>query len=301
MAPKEKKPICFVVSPIGEDGSAERIHADWLLEGIIDPVFKAHFPQFDIVRADRMHAPGQIDAQIIRHLLEAELVIADITLLNPNVFYEIGIRHASNAAVIHMVRAGDYIPFDLKLFRHVPFSVATPQKLETAKADLKAAVAAVLEEDFKVENPVTVTRGVMRFAEQATSSEKILLNQIAEISSRLSALEAPKRGYSNPPPTPLSRVIRASDIAHFSGSLSKITITVKHPIGMTDQYSELVEGTIAHHFNFYEVAHSAEETVYSVEGTTANFVAAEAAASDLAQQSISAEIQFPQLLKKKPL
>ena len=88
----EPTKLCFVVGPIGADGSPERIHADWLLDGIIQPVM-AEYREFKIERADQMTQPGMIDAQVINALLNADLVIADLSTLNPNAFYEIGIRH----------------------------------------------------------------------------------------------------------------------------------------------------------------------------------------------------------------
>ena len=104
---------CFVVSAIGEEGSSERLHADWVLEGIIKPTFDDHFQDFHVVRADHMNTPGLIDAQIIDRLLNAELVVADLTFLNPNAFYEIGIRHVVAKPVIHMNLATQRIPFDI--------------------------------------------------------------------------------------------------------------------------------------------------------------------------------------------
>ncbi|UFW79572.1 hypothetical protein [Rhizobium sp. SU303] len=187
--PKVKQPVCFVVSPIGENGSPERIHADWLLEGIIRPVFAAHYSDYKIIRADKMPAPGLIDIQIIEQLLDAELVIADITTLNPNVFYEIGVRHVVNKAIIHMCRVGDPIPFDIKLFRHITFSVATPQALEAAKVALKESLEATFADDFKVDNPVTRTRGMVKFEESATPGEKVLQDQMASFNARLALLE----------------------------------------------------------------------------------------------------------------
>jgi hypothetical protein len=93
--------LCFVVGPIGSEDGEERIHADWLLEGIIQPVL-ADFSEFTVERADKDPRPGLIDAQLIERLLMADLVIADLSFLNPNVFYEIGIRHMTQKPIIHM-------------------------------------------------------------------------------------------------------------------------------------------------------------------------------------------------------
>ena len=99
---QEKPKSCFVVGPIGDDDTEDRIHADWLLEEIIQPVFDEKFSEYRVERADRITIPGRSDAQVISALLDADLVIADLTTLNPNAFYEIGIRHMTQKPVIHM-------------------------------------------------------------------------------------------------------------------------------------------------------------------------------------------------------
>jgi len=77
----------------------------------------ADFPEFETIRADQISSPGMIDAQIIRHLIDADLVIADLSGLNPNAFYEIGIRHMVAKPIIHMQLDGEVIPFDVMLYR----------------------------------------------------------------------------------------------------------------------------------------------------------------------------------------
>ena len=106
------KKLCFVIGPIGEAETESRIHADWLLEGIIKPVMK-EFAGFTAKRADHDPTPGLIDAQLINDLLNADLVIADLSFLNPNVYYEIGIRHMAQKPIIHMQLATQKPPFDL--------------------------------------------------------------------------------------------------------------------------------------------------------------------------------------------
>ncbi|ARQ13126.1 hypothetical protein NXC12_PD00013 (plasmid) [Rhizobium etli] len=262
-----KKKTCFVVSPIGNDGSQERIHADWLLEGIITPVFAAHYANYQIVRADKMPAPGLIDVQIIEQLLDAELVIADITTLNPNVFYEIGVRHVVNKPIIHMVRANDPIPFDIKLFRHIPFSVATPQALESAKAALKEALDATFAEDFKVDNPVTRTRGVVKFEESATPHEKLILDRLETMDGRLSNLEEPQRATSDL----LNRLSRGDlpgvNTSYARGAVQfrdnpEIGIRVTAKLQSPRQLHEDSRKVIESHFTSYGLQTESESTAY---------------------------------------
>jgi hypothetical protein len=70
-----------------------------LLKGIIQPVL-ARYPEFQVKRADQDARPGLIDVHMINDILDAELVIADLSYLNPNTFYEIGIRHMTEKPII---------------------------------------------------------------------------------------------------------------------------------------------------------------------------------------------------------
>lgn len=186
---------CFVVGPLGDDDSEDRIHADWLLEEIIQPVFAQDFKDYIVDRADRISVPGRIDAQVISALLEADLVIADLTTLNPNAFYEIGIRHMTQKPVIHVHLEGQRIPFDVASFRSIKFSRARPRDLRAARAELKKAVAAANDPDHEVDNPVTYARGKIHFAEGATPPERLLQDQIDDLRLRINGMA---HSHSNP-------------------------------------------------------------------------------------------------------
>ena len=75
---------CFVISPIGEERTDIRKHADQFLEYLIKPAMEqAGFAE--PLRADQSPEPGAITDQVIGHLLEDDLVIADLTGWNANV------------------------------------------------------------------------------------------------------------------------------------------------------------------------------------------------------------------------
>jgi len=76
--------ICFYISPIGEDGSEQRQHADLFLGSVVEPALEEF--GLAVVRADKIGKPGMITAQIIEHVLRSKLVIADLSYHNPNVF-----------------------------------------------------------------------------------------------------------------------------------------------------------------------------------------------------------------------
>jgi hypothetical protein len=182
------KKLCFVASPIGKPDSEVRTHADWVLDGIIRPVMDK-FPDFIVKRADNDARPGQIDVHMIDDLLNADLVIADLSLLNPNVFYEIGIRHMAQKPIIHMQLASENVPFDISLYRAVKFSLTKHRDIEAAKSELEKAVQAMLAEGYQVENPVTRARGRIKLEEHATPDQRVILEELAALKSRLNQFE----------------------------------------------------------------------------------------------------------------
>lgn len=111
---------CFFISRIGRPGSDERAHSDKLLEHIVTPVVQEL--GYDIpVRADKEPVPGTIAPQVYRSLWDADLVVADLTGGNPNVFYELAVRHLSKRPFVHMVWHEEKLPFDLASERAVLF------------------------------------------------------------------------------------------------------------------------------------------------------------------------------------
>lgn len=192
-----KQKLCFVVGPIGADDTDVRVHADWLLEEIVQPVM-AKYESFVVKRADQDPRPGLIDAQMINDLLTADLVIADLSGQNPNAFYEIGIRHMAQKPIIHMQLSGETVPFDLSLFRAIKFSRTTPKDIRAARDALKSQVDAVLEDGYEVENPVTNARGRVQLDERATEPQRVMLDRLDAIERRLASLPLPEAPKSEP-------------------------------------------------------------------------------------------------------
>ena len=71
----------------------------------------------DVVRIDETMGPGVIVQDITREIREANLVIADISPVNANVFYEVGYAHALNKPTILLAEKATKLPFDVSPFR----------------------------------------------------------------------------------------------------------------------------------------------------------------------------------------
>lgn len=115
--------ICFYVTPIGADGSDERKHSDLFLSSIVEPALRDS--GLTVVRADQIGASGMITGQILEYLVKARLAVVDLSFHNPNVFYELAIRHACRLPVVHIIRKADKIPFALNQSRAITMTIRT--------------------------------------------------------------------------------------------------------------------------------------------------------------------------------
>lgn len=135
---------CFVISPIGEDGSDTRKLADDLYELIIEPSLAGF--GFNTVRADKIPRPSVITSDIIQLVQTSELCVIDLTGQNPNVFYECGRRHETGRPFIQLIKKGERLPFDLSGIRTIDYDLSTPrstrdciQKIQTYVKELESA------------------------------------------------------------------------------------------------------------------------------------------------------------------
>lgn len=150
--------ICFFVTPIGEPGSEQRRHADFMLEYIIQPSVKEF--GLTVIRADQMSKPGMIGKQIIEHILRSRLVVADLSFHNPNVFYELCLRHTTRLPTVQIKREVDSIPFDLNQYRTIPIETRDPYtllpKIQTYIAEVTNQVRRALANAESGDNPISL-------------------------------------------------------------------------------------------------------------------------------------------------
>lgn len=142
----------FIISPIGHKDSETRNHFDKVRRHIIDPVAKEK--DYKTIRADEISRPGRITSQIIEHLKKDELVVADLSRKNPNVYYELAIRHAVQKPIILIGESELDIPFDLAAQRVIPYSI-DPDDIIEAKSQLKTQIEAIESKNFIIDSPVT--------------------------------------------------------------------------------------------------------------------------------------------------
>ena len=108
----------FVAMPFGrkQDIDFDAVYAEWLKPALSEA-------GYEVFRADEERRAGDIRTDMFQELLLADLVVVDLTLDNPNVWYELGVRHALRARGVLLVQSErSYQPFD----------IYTDRKLRTA-------------------------------------------------------------------------------------------------------------------------------------------------------------------------
>jgi len=148
---------CFYITPIGVDESEERKHSDLFLHSIVEPALKEF--KLKVIRADNIGKPGMITSQVIEHIIKSKVVIADLSFHNPNVFYELALRHACRLPTVQIIRSTDNIPFDLDQFRTIRIDTSSiytlvPQ-LDVYKSEIANQVRRALGDADAVDNPIT--------------------------------------------------------------------------------------------------------------------------------------------------
>ena len=160
-----EKKTCFVVSIIGNEGSEQRKHSDNVFDHIINPALSKNF---DVTRADKIFHSDKIDERIFKLLRESDLVLADLTGKNPNVFLEVGYRMAINKPIVYIMQKDDErLPFDI-------------QNINIKQYNLKSD--GVLTEASNVRNYIEKTVENMVFDTQETTEvDEVNINRVMQI------------------------------------------------------------------------------------------------------------------------
>jgi hypothetical protein len=145
---------CFVISPIGEKGSDIKNRSDEILNYLIKPITTGKH-DYDTKCADEISETGKITHQIIQRLIEADLVIADLSGHNPNVLYELAVRHCAKKPYIQIINENEKIPFDIADLRTIKFNWQSPGGIEKFKATLDEYITNIEKNPEGVYSPIT--------------------------------------------------------------------------------------------------------------------------------------------------
>ncbi|WP_218511023.1 tetratricopeptide repeat-containing protein [Variovorax sp. dw_308] len=171
---------CFVIRGFGKKKDSEgqvidfeRVHRELIAEAIKECNLKGD------TTAEVLDA-GSIHEDMFQLILQADIVICDITVHNANVFYELGVRHAlrkKHTVLIKGNPSADVTPFDIAGGRYMPYPVDNPG---AALGDLVAAIRAGLAGARETDSPILLT--LPKLPEADVSSVDVLhLSFIEEV------------------------------------------------------------------------------------------------------------------------
>lgn len=106
-----------------------------------------------VKRADDIKSQNNILSDIISAIVSSDLIVADLTGSNPNVYYELGVAHALNKNVILLTQDIDELPFDLRSYRVISYSVHF-SKMNQAKEELSQLAFEAFNGSLPFSNPV---------------------------------------------------------------------------------------------------------------------------------------------------
>jgi hypothetical protein len=181
----EPRKRCFVITPLGGDATEVRRATQGLIETVIRPTLGEL--GFDVQAAHEIADPGSIAQQVIERLLADDLVIANLTGLNANVMYELGVRHSSARPVVVLAEVGTTLPFDILQERTI-FYRNDLQEAQHLGGRLRVAIEAALRGE-KGDNPVfRVAQGSAVVSAPPESADRQMIDTLNRIEGAIARL-----------------------------------------------------------------------------------------------------------------
>jgi len=179
-----EKKRCFVIMPFSKKGTVEYNRNLSIYQDMIKPVVNEC--GYEAIRADEMEYLGNITRDIIEHLHKSDLVVADLSGKNANVFYELGVRHALyRSGTIPLIKEGETLPFDIANYRAIFYSIELKGP-EQFKKELKLRIKAFERvKNEKSDNPVhdILDDKLSNYEHKDYISQKVYNEKLKEIDS----------------------------------------------------------------------------------------------------------------------
>lgn len=190
---------CFVIMAISDqkydniEVTAEQLKDDY--ENVLKAAIQGARPRINVLRADECAVPGTITTDILTHLMYDSFVIADITFPNPNVYYELGLRHCFKPGTILIKNAGIKIkaPFDLSHQRYIEYE-CTPKGIKDLSKQLREYFTWYDRFPEKPDNQVLHLAQLIKFAfpsyeQKQTNNNEAMANFLSVVAENPDMLE----------------------------------------------------------------------------------------------------------------
>jgi hypothetical protein len=185
---EKKEKICFVISPIGDEGSDIRNYADVVYEFIIKPAVEKHL--YKPIRADAIAKPGVVTSDIVNHVLDDDLVVTDLTLANPNVTYELALRHIVKKPYIQIKDSFGQLPFDIQPTRTIIFRYGNAHSMLSCREQISQQIESIHSDPSKVDSPITRSVTLHALESSKDPIKEYIQQMELRLNSRMDNIEA---------------------------------------------------------------------------------------------------------------
>lgn len=224
---------CFVICPLGNAGSDTRRRSDQVVKHII---CKAVGPLgYDVSTAIQIAQPGLITRQVIQRVLDDDLVVADLTDWNPNVFYELAIRHAVRKPLVQLIASGEDLPFDIANMRTIKFDHQDLDSADQACTELAKQVKHLEKNPGDLDTPVSEAidlQDLQRSGDPEDRSMAEILRGVSDLRQQVSLLTRQVESGHAPRRHPRSRFA-------FDGEESEMMISMARLNSLKESQEEL--------------------------------------------------------------
>lgn len=186
----ERPKQCFFIAPIGDEGTDIRERSDKILDHLIRPAVEPY--GYTALRADEIDRPGIITSQVIQAIVDSDLVIADLTNHNPNVFYELAIRHVIRKPFIHIIENDQEIPFDVSVQRAIQIDLKDFATANVARKAIESQIQSLEDDPSNTDNPISLALDLQRALRTEGSEQRLfatLLPAITDLRERYASVE----------------------------------------------------------------------------------------------------------------
>jgi hypothetical protein len=177
--------VCFVISPIGKEGTDTYNKFKESLDYVIKPAIESSSLNLKVIRADEINRSGSFIKDILEQIFRSFLVMVDLTDQNPNVFYELGVRHSLSPRTILIAQTLDDIPSDLREYRTIIYNTSAKGSHDFRKK-IHDYINEIKLEPHRPDNPVLDRLPQLMEQKQSELEDQIgtLKNQLSNILSK---------------------------------------------------------------------------------------------------------------------
>jgi hypothetical protein len=235
----KNKKKCFVIMPVSGTKSCTEVEWTGIFEHMIKPAVTGSRLGYDCERAKPLM--GAFIRDILEGLNRSDVVIADLTNRNPNVCYELGIRHTLKRRTILIAQNIDDVPSDLRAYWVVNY-----EKDLTGAENFKKGVREILREmqknPEKSDSPVADfvgNKNIDILAYEKAANLRKLDALLSELSSNVKAVDNIAQELAKGAP-PLSRLKSTCIKLLLSTRYINITTKLLDDISLCDRIADFL-------------------------------------------------------------